>query len=229
LHFPSADLKAMDHGLRSFTHAAFAPAVDKVKSSIDQEHDAFAMAAGIDAAVVLAGFGLPVAPFDKEQRRIVGEPSNDIDTVLRLFVGSETALVAYSVCTAPFYVLLTDCVRTLYESLAVSPELAQVKRLFLRYYAQLPPNPTDARFASGMALFRRRQGDKVRTIALIDPSPDGGSVVLHAGWKADGRARGAPNGGYTPVPIPLLQAIIDDPLIAAAHFFPGRRARPTMH
>ena len=55
-------------------------AVDILTST--RVRDAFDMTRGIYAAVVLAGFGLPVAPFDLARTRILGKLSNDIDTVL---------------------------------------------------------------------------------------------------------------------------------------------------
>ncbi len=131
-HPPTADFNPMDHGFRSFMHPAFAAALTEVKSSINSDREVFAIAAGIDAAVVLAGFGLPVAPFDLEDKRIIGKPSNDIDSVLRLFRGLENAPIGYSVCAAPFYVLLTDCIRTLHERIHVEAALAQIEHLFAR-------------------------------------------------------------------------------------------------
>jgi hypothetical protein len=227
VYSPTANLKAMDHGFRSFTHPKFAPAVDRVMGSIDRDQDAFAMAAGVDAAVALAGFGLPVAPFDLKQMRIVGEPSNDIGAVLRLFAGWQSALVGYSACAAPFYVLLTDCLHTLHERVPVCAELAQVKRLFERE-GQPVPGENAGPFMPGMGLFRRRHGDRIHTTALLDEAADAGSIILYAGWLAGEKSRGAPNRGYAPVPLQLLRAVVNDPLIAAAVFFPGG-ARPTMH
>jgi len=61
------------------------------------------MTRGVYAAVVLAGFGLPVAPFDLLATRILAKPSNDIDTVLELFSSDKGALVGYNSCAAPFY------------------------------------------------------------------------------------------------------------------------------
>jgi len=81
--------------------------------------DAFEMTSGIYAAVVLAGYGLPVAPFDLEAMRILAKPSSDIDTVRALFSGDRGAYVGYSTCDAPFYLLLTDCVRSLCCSAAI--------------------------------------------------------------------------------------------------------------
>ncbi len=63
-NFPTANLTALDHGCRSFVHSAFVPAWDRVRSLTATGGDPFSMASGVDAAVLLAGFGLPVAPFD---------------------------------------------------------------------------------------------------------------------------------------------------------------------
>ncbi len=227
LHAPTDNLKDMVHGFRSFTHPAFARALNPVRSSIDSDQDAFAMAAGIDAAVTLAAFGLPVAPFDLEQKRIVAKPSNEIDTVLRLFTGWETALVGYAVCSAPFYLLLTDCARTLHERVSVHPALAQIKWLYGREGMPVPGENASP-FTSVIGLFPRRQGDKIHTTALLDEAPDAGSIILYAGWLAGENPRGAPNRGYAPVPLQLLRAVVNDPLVAAAYFFPGG-ARPMMH
>jgi hypothetical protein len=77
-NFPAANLEMMKHGFRSFTHSAFLAAMDRMKVSCKSQGDAFEMTRGIHAAVVLAGYGLPVAPFDLEATRILAKPSNDI-------------------------------------------------------------------------------------------------------------------------------------------------------
>jgi hypothetical protein len=106
-----------------------------------------------DAAIVLAGYGLPVAPFDLEQMRIIAKPSRDIDTALRLFASWEAAPVGHSVCAAPLYVLLTDCIRTVHERLAVEATLAQIKHLFARA-GQIVSAESAPPFTPAMGLFR---------------------------------------------------------------------------
>lgn len=51
-------------------------------------------------------------------------------------------------------------------------------------------------------------------IGLFDPNPMGGSIMLYAGWQVDGEPDGAPNDGYTPVPVQLLRAVVHDPELA---------------
>ena len=63
-NFPTADLGFLSHGLKSFSHPAFIAAWKRVRSSTPISDDALSMAKGVDAAVLLTGFGLPVAPFD---------------------------------------------------------------------------------------------------------------------------------------------------------------------
>jgi len=150
--------------------------------------DAFAMTTGVYAAIVLAGYGLPVAPFDLVTQCILAQPSNDIDTVLELFSSDKGAFVGYNVCAAPFYVLLTDCVRTLRQRTLSHPELSEVKQLFERNDVSLPLDPGQ-RFVPGMPVVPRRPGDTVSTVALHDLSPTAGSVALYAGWQLDGEPR----------------------------------------
>jgi hypothetical protein len=184
-----------------------------MRLSCKGERDAFDMTRGIYAAVVLAGFGLPVAPFDLARTRILGKPSNDIDTVLSLFSPDKTAFVGYSTCDAPFYLLLTDCVRTLRELVPVHPRLSEVRKLFARTGGSLPPDPGQ-RFISGMVIGGRQPGDTISTIGLLDPDPTAGSLMLYAGWEVDGVPRGAPNDGYVPVPAQLLRAVVFNPEVA---------------
>ena len=89
-----------------FVHPAFMPAWDRVRSLPAMGGDPFSMASGVDAAILLAGFGLPVAPFDFGYS-VLEKPSNEIDSVLNAFSRWRTAFVGYSVCDVPFYVLLT--------------------------------------------------------------------------------------------------------------------------
>lgn len=213
-NFPQANLGLLGHGIRSFAHPAFLPALERIMLSSKGGCDAFEMTRGIYAAIVLAAFGLRVAPFDLQGSRILGKPSNDIDTVCALFSSEKTAFVGYSVCDAPFYVLLTDCIQTLRQRVPTYPELSGVKTLFAREAGRLPPDPR-RNFTPGMALFARRPGDAISTLAMIDPNPTAGSIMLYAGWQVDGEPHGAPNDGYLPLPTQLLQAVVNDPAVAA--------------
>ena len=179
---PTANLEALRHGCKSFTHPAFFPALERMRLSTKGGSDTFDMTRGIYAAVVLAGFGLPVAPFNLATKRILGKPSSDIDAVLALFERDKSAYVGYNVCAAPFYVLLTDCSRTLRELVPVHPQLAEVRKLFARAGASLPPDPGQ-RFISGMAICSRKPGDTISTVGLLDPDPTAGSIMLYAGGQ----------------------------------------------
>jgi len=79
--FPTGNLEMLQHGLRSVTHPAFLSAMERMALSCRSAGDAFEMARGVHAAIVLAGWGLPVVPFDLEAMCIRAKPSRDIDTV----------------------------------------------------------------------------------------------------------------------------------------------------
>ena len=66
---PTGNLEMLKHGFRSFTHPAFLGAMDRMVRSCRNPGDAFEMARGVRAAVILAGYGLPVAPFDLDAMR----------------------------------------------------------------------------------------------------------------------------------------------------------------
>src|SRR5688500_10139476 len=55
-NFPAAQLDALKHGLNAFRHPLFGPAFDRLKLRMKEKSDAFEMAAGPDAAIVLAAF-----------------------------------------------------------------------------------------------------------------------------------------------------------------------------
>jgi hypothetical protein len=122
------------------------------------------------------------------------------------FSRSGEALVGYSGCQAPFYVLLTDCVRTLREQVAAHPGLFDVRRLFARNGGSLPPEPGSS-FVPGMALIAREPGDMISTVLVMDPNPDVGSLRLFAGWRVEEQAYGAPYDGYLPFPMALLREV----------------------
>jgi hypothetical protein len=145
--------------------------------------------------------------------RTVANPSDDIDTVLELFSSDKGALVGYNICAAPFYVLLTDCVRTLRRLVPVEAALSEVNMLFERVGDHLPSDPGGA-FVHGLAIMARQPGDRISTITQLDPNPAGGSIVLYAGWQVEGESYGAPHEGNAPVPMQLLRAVVYDPDIA---------------
>ena len=126
------------------------------------------------------------------------------------FSRRETELVAYCVCELPFYVLLTDCLRALVQQIRHHPNLSGLRRL-LGHTNGSPP----AGRGPGIGLIAREAGDTISYVELLRQEPLVGSVVLHAGWKAEGQPIGAPNEGYLPVPMQLLRALVYRPEIAA--------------
>ena len=116
-------------------------------------------------------------------------------------------------CEGPFYLLLTDCVRTLRRLVPVHPRLSEVNELFARVGRPLPPDPEQS-FVHGMAIVGRQLGDTISTVGLFDPDPTSGSVMLYAGWQVGGEPCGAPNEGYVPVPGQLLRAVVNDQRVA---------------
>ena len=212
--FPNANIEQLAHGFRSFVHPAFMPAWDRVKSATATGGDPFALSSGVEAAVLLAGFGLAVAPFDF-QHGILEKPTNDIDIVLAMFSRRPDALVGYDTSGAPFYVLLTDCVRTLSKLLGTHTSLFDVRRLFARSGGSLPRDPGNA-FVPGMVIFAREPSDMISTILIHDRKPDVGSLMLHAGWRVKDQAYGAPYDGYLPVPVALLRAVAYEPAVASS-------------
>jgi hypothetical protein len=111
--FPTGNLQMLQHGLRSASHPAFVSAMERMALSCRSAGDAFEMVRGVHDAIVLAGWGLPVAPFDLDAMCIRAKPSRDINTVQTLFSADQGAYVGYSTCAAPFYLLLTDCISSL--------------------------------------------------------------------------------------------------------------------
>jgi hypothetical protein len=216
--FPGADLDMLRHGVKFLTSPAFSAAFERMKL-VERGNDVFEPAKGVDCAVVLAGLGLPVAPYNLDAARIMGEPTNDIDAVFALFMNDPTAAVGYDACAAPFYLFVTDCVRTLRQRVANDPKFFELELLFERGDgASLPPDP-GRRFKHAIGLFPRRPGDTISAVGLIDPDPAAGSIVLQAGWKVGGDPYGAPSDGYFPIPLWLVHAAIDEPEIACA-FWP---------
>ena len=186
VHFPGVDLEAVGYGFHACAHPAFLPAFERVRLSTADNSDVFAVARGVDAAIVLAGFGLPVAPYDLMTSRIIEKPSNDMNAVLTLFRRDQTAFVSYNVCAAPFYVLLTDCVRSLRQRVANDPRLSEVERLFARTGGSLLSDP-EKKFMSKIVLFSRRPGDAIFDCRAA-PSEAGGRLD-HAARRVAGRRR----------------------------------------
>jgi hypothetical protein len=213
--FQGTDVECLARVIQSFTHPAFYPALERVRTETarlwDDPGNIFRSTTGADAAVVLAGFGLSVAPFDRKVTWILEQPSNDIDTVLSLFAHSrKNAVVGYSLYDAPFYVLLTNCIQALRQQLPISPELTEIRQLFNRTGAPLPQDPGRS-FQSNMMLFAREPRDTISSEGRMDPKLSTPNIVLLAGWT-----RGGLHDGYHPFPWELLDAVVFD--AKAAHF-----------
>jgi hypothetical protein len=211
-NFPEAQLDALKHGTSAFQHPRFWPSFSRLKPLLTAPSDAFDFASGRDAAIVLAGLGLAVAPFDRKNLRVLSEPSNDIDEVVARFSKFKTAFVGYSPCDVPFYILITDCMQTMWPQIATGPELREVKKIVERAGTALPRGPFPS-FMHGLILIPREPGDNISTVVLSNSSPHEGSIGLYAGWTTDGVREGAPNKGFIPVPLRFLEAAMEDPQI----------------
>ncbi len=149
-NFPGAQLDALKHGLGAFQHPLFGSAFARLKAQSRSPSDAFAMATGSDAAIVLAGLGLRVAPFDRKKPQILAEPDNDIDRVAQSFVKWKTAYVGFS----PMRTQIT-----------VRPELREVKELLMHAGIELPSGLFPA-FKHGLVLIPRKPDDSLSTISI---------------------------------------------------------------
>jgi hypothetical protein len=230
-HCPTLNAVQLGHKALSALHPGYRAAFDWLRGLLAGQGPGSIVGSvgGIESALVLAGAGLPVAPFDGGGRRIIGRPSNEIDTVLTLFAGNEDALVGYNCCAAPFYLLVANCIRTLRHRVLHDPDFSQIKSLFERD-PELPPDP--GRTPKGcVCLFKRAPGDTIASVGIreVDGKLKGTPIMLYAGWQVDGQPYGAPSDGYLPVPGVLLRQLIADPGISD-YFWPepsGEGHKPT--
>ena len=208
--FPGAQIDAMKHGLNAFMDPRFNAAFKKVERQLSTGFDAFGPAQGIDTAIVLAAFGMPVAPVDRKTFKILAEPSNSLDEVISCFSRYKTAYVGYSVCELPFYILVTDCVNSARDIVASKPGFAEVRGLLHRDNVQIPSSRMRP-FQHGLMLLARRPGDAVSCVGHHDPSPSRGSVVFYAGWTIGDRREGCLHDGYLPVPLQFVSEAMKSP------------------
>ena len=223
---PTGNIKELRHWLRSHSHPTFQAAMNEVALLRKVPGEAFDILSGAHAAVFLAGWGLPVAPFDLEEMCIKAEPSNDIDTVHKMFAGDNEAIIGYSTCDAPFYLVLTDCLTTLRQLLPNHPMLAELRQLLARRGSSLPSGNGQLSIP-GMMILDRQVGDTISTV-FLDPQPMGGTINLYAGWRVSDEPYGIPNDGCLPVPAQLLRALMCDPRVGW-WFWHDPGASTTMH
>ncbi len=189
---------------------------------------AFDPSIGLDAAIVLAGAGLEVFPLDKKNGQRIGKEATSIDQAERVFSRAKTAWVGYNPSTAPFYVAVTDCMITMYEILKTDPRFSELKAR-IDAGGTFPTPPKVPKFRHGLVFFARQPGDMIETLAIEDPNPDRGSIMLLAGWVENGRPAGVPNEGAIPVPAQLVRNLIQDPRVLQWLARPVGGLIPTVH
>jgi hypothetical protein len=207
---PLANADGLRQTLQTLDNPQFLQALQRVKK-IAVPVDALEPTAGIDAAIFFAGLGLPVCPFDRFKLAPVGVASAEIDEVAKAFENRKSAYVGYSPNLAPFYLVVTDCYRTLAEEGVRDPALAPVRDRIveaIRYGDSVPAK----RFQWAVFALPRFEGEKVPHTMVEDPRPDRGSIVLYAGWTEDDDWKGGAPSGYVPVPKQFLQVAVSDPL-----------------
>ncbi len=174
---------------------------------------AFDPAIGIDSALVLAAAGLPLQPMDRKSGRPFGRLAIGIDEAQSVFDRAKSAWVGYHPATAPFYMMVTDCVVTAYDLIRDNPIFADLRHKMEAGYGGFPSRPLLPPFRHGVLLFGREPSDQIATVALEDPSPQRGSVMLLAGWMDHDKVEGVPNGGVLSVPAQFVRKLIEDPQV----------------
>lgn len=173
---------------------------------------AFDPAQGRDAAIVLAGAGLTVAPMDRRTGQAIGPRAKGIKDADRVFSQAQTALVGYAPAEAPFYALVTDDLRTLFAALEHDAKFAGLKRT-IKDAGGFPYRPETPPFRHGMILVARRPEDRIESLAVETQDRALGSIVMAAGWMDGGEVKGAPDGGLVPAPAQLARTIALQPTV----------------
>ncbi|MBS0220376.1 MAG: hypothetical protein JSR91_06500 [Proteobacteria bacterium] len=207
---PLADADGLRRTLQTLDDPLFIRSFQRVRKDAVPV-DAFEPTAGIDAAIFFAGLGLPVCPFDRRSLVPMGGASAGIEEVAKAFANRKTAYVGYSPNLAPFYLLLTDCYRTLAEEGVRNPALAPVRDRILEAMRNGEAVPV-RRFQWRILALPRIEGEKVSQVFVPDPRPDRGSILVHAGWMESDECKGGTPSGYVPVPKQFLQVAVSDPL-----------------
>lgn len=221
-----ADLNLLSRVLDATFNPRFQHALKRTLSEINGAYDAFDLATGADHALLLAFFGLPVAPMETESGDLVGTPTTDMARVVDMFDNTDAHLVGYITSQAPFYVIFGDCQDSLAEHIANTPKLERVRALFERDGLPLP-TPQGEPFVKVCGLFRRYPGEEVGGLMYMDPHPDRGSFMLYAGWTEANVSKGVVQGGRKPVPRQLLYTLLQMP--DAHSFVMGTGKPPTQH
>jgi hypothetical protein len=195
LHNPDADLEAMDRLTRAASNPLFFPALKGARKQADLQKDYFTPATGSDCAIVMAGHGIAVAPFEmpttpKDAPRLLAPLSDDIDVVASSFAQRPEAAVGYSSCAAPFYILATNCVNTLRQLIVSDDRLRGARHLIERVGFKWPAEATSP-FEQALFGLPRKAEDKIPTV-FLNGGADIGSIMLYAGWLEGDRPFGAP-------------------------------------
>lgn len=210
IHMPGIDLTMLNRVLDGIFRSDLSDAVQRLLSRSGEPFDAFDFASGRDAAVLMAFFGLPVAPMERVSGAITSPLTTEIDAVVEAFETSQADLVGYSSALAPFYVLITDCQDTVAQVLKTEPKAARIAALFERDGLPLP-EPLGTRFVKACWIFRRQPDDRVGGLMYIDPRDDWGSYFFFAGFMEGEEPKGAGDGGLKPVSRQLLYALLRSP------------------
>lgn len=208
LYAPEADHEGMRRAAAAFTSDRFIAALSKERPRA-LEFGAFDAAVGIDAAIILAAFGLPVMPLDRKTHRPIGNVAHSIEEAELIFGRAKTAVVGYEPARAPFFLVVTDCVNTLSRRLTTDPRFAAAKALMTRDGGTIAP-PMAQSFKHGAIMIARLPGDELETLVVEDPSPQAGSIMLLGGWMEGEEVHGTPVASVM-VPRRLLTELLEDP------------------
>jgi hypothetical protein len=177
----------------------------------------FDPAQGRDAAIVLAGAGLVVAPMDRRTGRAIGPSARGIDEADAVFSKAKTAWVGYAPAQAPFYTVVTECLRTLFTALHHDDKFAGMTRT-IHSAGGFPDQGNLPMGRRGMILVERKPEDRIACWSIQTPGL--GAIVIAAGWMEGSEAKGVPGDGLAPAPAQLVRTLVQDPRVLPWLFAP---------
>lgn len=191
LNMPGLDLNALRRAVTAITDDTFTSAMGRLLAKRGEGHAAFDPAQGEDHAIVLAGWGVPVAPLDRRSGKIIGPVARNAGEAAKVFGRFKTAFVGYQPAAAPYHLMVTDCFNTMLLIINRHPGMAAFREALTRVGAPMPTGRAEP-FKHAAIVAPKSPHDRVETFALEDPSPHSGSVMMTTGWLEDGEHMGVP-------------------------------------
>jgi hypothetical protein len=185
---------------QALRHPAFGPAWFLIRSLATQWSSVMTLPTCREAAIVLAGLGLPAALLHTKRVATILSPTLDIDQIIENSASDEPFMVGFEPARTDFFYLVSGSVRSLRRCLKDEPAFVPLRQHIFKEELSLPSNPHGI-----WGIHPKAPGLRLPTLMHRDNPKGEVTTTFIGGWMENGNPRDPTFPVCQPIPMRILE------------------------